>query len=103
MHDVVVDFSGNAPPRCIREENELDAQEWNQNEGGTDSFHIQTRLSLVCYFQFGDEDSYNVQQKEQVHLEGVAKAKTTDLSWLADHVRCQYSNRFSMLVFFLMY
>lgn len=68
MHDVVVDFSRNAPCRFIWEENVLDAQEWNQNEGGTDSFHIQTRLCMVCYFQFGDEDSYDVQQKEQVHL-----------------------------------
>jgi len=33
----------------------------------------------------------------------IGKAKAKDLSWLADHVRCQYSNRFSMLVFFLMY
>jgi len=73
MHDVVVDFRGNAPCRFIWEENILYAQEWNQNEGCADSFHIQTRLSLVCYFQFGDENSYDVQQKEQVHLEGQAR------------------------------
>lgn len=73
MHDVVVDFSGNTPCRFIWEENILDAQEWNQNEGGADSFHIQTRLCMVRYFQFGDEDSYDVQQKKQVHLEGHAR------------------------------
>ncbi len=73
MHDVVVDFSRHASPRFVWEENVLDAQQRNQNEGGSDSFHIQTRLCMMRHFQFGDENSYDVQQKEQVHLEGQAR------------------------------
>lgn len=73
MHDIVVDFGRNTFPGFVWEENVLDSQQWNQNEGGADRFHIQTRLCLVRHFQFGDENSNDVQQKEQIYLKGQAR------------------------------
>lgn len=68
VHDVVVDFRRDPSLRFVRQQDVLNSQERYQDEGGSHRLHVETGLSLMGHLQLGDEDSHNVQQKEQIHL-----------------------------------
>lgn len=95
VHNIVVDLQGEASLGFVGKQDKLDAQERDQDQGGSHSLHVEARFSLMChlkynttllvhllqqieeiifcllvdYLQFGDEDTHNVQQEEQINLE----------------------------------
>lgn len=78
MHDVVVDLRGNPSLWFVGQQDVLDAQERYKNQGGAHGLHVEAGLSLVGHLQLGDQDTHNVQQEEQVHLEREGERKLTN-------------------------
>lgn len=50
------------------EQDELGSQQRDEDECGPHGLHVGGRLSTVGLFQLGDQDSHDVQEKEEVHL-----------------------------------
>lgn len=51
------------------EKDELGSQQWDEDEGGSDCFHVGHGLSAVGLPQLGDQNSDDVEEKEEVHLD----------------------------------
>lgn len=77
VHNVVVYFRGDASFGFVGQQDELDPQQRNQDERGSDRLHVQTGLGLVRHLQLGDQNPDDVQQKEQVHLQDQPKHRNT--------------------------
>lgn len=73
LHDVHVALKDALVVGFVRQQHELDPQQRNEDEGGSDSAHVQAGLSLVGHPQLGDQNPDDVQQKEQVDLLQTAK------------------------------
>lgn len=70
VHDVVVYFRGDTPPRFVGQQHVLNPQQRHQDEGGSHCLHVETGLGLMSHLQLGDQHSHNVEQKKQVDLRG---------------------------------
>lgn len=68
VHDVLKDLKGQASLRLVGDHDKLDAQQRDQDEGGSHGLHVEARLGLVGHFQLGDENPHDVQQEKEVHL-----------------------------------
>lgn len=53
----------------VRKQDILDTKQRDKDEGPPHRPHVEAGLSLMCHPQLGDEDSNNIQQEEEVHLE----------------------------------
>lgn len=73
VHDVVVNFRGDPSLRLVGKQDILNSQQRHQDERRSHCFHVETGLGLMSHFQFGDENSNNVQEEKQVDLEGGIK------------------------------
>ena len=69
VHDVVVDLGGDPSRGLVGQQDELDAQEGDEDQGGPHRLHVQAGLCLVGHLQLGDEHPHDVEQEEEVHLE----------------------------------
>lgn len=49
-------------------QDELGSQQRDKDECGSHCLHVGVGLSTVGLFQLGDEDPYDVEEKEEVHL-----------------------------------
>lgn len=76
LHDVYVDLGGPVFLGLVGEQDELDAEQRDEDEGGPHRPHVQAGLGLVRHPQLGDENAHDVQQEEEVHLES-QKVKNT--------------------------
>lgn len=59
-------------------EDVLDSQQRDQDERGSHRLHIGVRLNAVRLPQLGNEDSDDVQEKENVYLIGWTEDKTSE-------------------------
>lgn len=80
VHDIVVDFRGDPSFRFVGEQDILNPKKRYQDESSSHRLHVETGLSLVGHLQLGDEDSHNVQQKEQIHLKREEQMKSASYS-----------------------
>lgn len=69
LHDVQVDLRHPVVLRLVGEQDELDAQQRDEDEGGSHGPHVEAGLGVVRHPQFGDEDPDDVEQEEEIHLE----------------------------------
>lgn len=69
LHDVQVDLKDPVVLGLVGEQDELDAQQGDEDEGGPHGPHVEAGLGLVRHPQLGDEDADDVQQEEEIHLE----------------------------------
>ena len=69
LRDVVVDLGGDPSRGLVGQQQNLDAQEGDEDQGGPHRLHVQSELSLVGHLQLGDENPHDVEQEEEVHLE----------------------------------
>lgn len=68
VHYIVVNLFGNMALWTPRKQYKFNAKEWHQNEGGSDSFHVEIGFRLVGDLQLGDQNPNNVQQEKEIHL-----------------------------------
>lgn len=69
FHDVQVDLKDPVILGLVGEQDKLDAEQRNEDEGGSHGPHVQAGLGLVRHPQLGDENPDDVQQEEEIHLE----------------------------------
>lgn len=69
FHDVKIDLQDLLLLGFVGDQHELNAQQGDEDEGGSHSPHVEAGLGLVGHSQFGDENPNDVQQEEQVDLE----------------------------------
>lgn len=69
VHDVQVYLREPVILGFVRKQDILDAKQRDEDEGRSHCPHVEAGLGLVCHSQLGDENSNNVQQEEEVHLE----------------------------------
>lgn len=69
LHHVRVVLKDVGVLRFVGQQDKLDPQKRNKDEGGSDSPHVQTGLSLVGHPQFGDQNPNDVEQKEEIYLD----------------------------------
>lgn len=60
VHDVQIDLRDPVVMRLVREQHELDAEERDEDEGGSDRPHVEAGFGLVGHSQLGDKDSNDV-------------------------------------------
>lgn len=68
LHDVHVALEDARVVGFVRQQHELDPQQRDEDEGGSDGPHVQTGLGLVGHPQFGDQNPDDVEQKEEIYL-----------------------------------
>lgn len=61
MHDVVINLSCQPVLRSPREDDELNAQQGHENEGGPHRLHVHVGLRSVRVSQLCHQDSYYVE------------------------------------------
>lgn len=69
LHDVQVDLKHPVVLRLVGEQDELDSQQRDEDEGGSNSPHVEAGLGVVRHPQLGDENPDDVEQEEEIHLE----------------------------------
>ena len=70
FHDVEVNLGDPLLLGLVGEQDKLDAEQWDEDEGGPHGPHVEAGLGLVRHPQLGDENPDDVQQEEEVHLGG---------------------------------
>lgn len=69
FHDVQVDLKDPVILGLVGEQDKLDAEQRDEDEGGSHGPHVKAGLGLVRHPQLGDENPNDVQQEEKIHLE----------------------------------
>lgn len=67
IHDILKDLR--VALGLVGQQDELDAQEGDEDQGGPHGLHVETGLRLVSHLQLGDEHPHDVEQEEEVDLE----------------------------------
>jgi len=67
IHDILKDLR--VVLGLVGQQDELDAQQGDEDQGGPHGFHVETGLCLVSHLQLGDEHPHDVEQEEEVDLE----------------------------------
>lgn len=70
VHDVQVDLQSPGVVGLVGQQDKLDAQQWDEDERSPYCPHVEAGFSLVGHPQLGDEHTHNIEQEEEVHLEG---------------------------------
>lgn len=78
----LIDSVANASIRRPRYEDILDSQQRDEDERGSNCFHVGRGLSTVCLFQFGYQNPDNIQEKEKVHLDRWMEGDREKYMWL---------------------
>lgn len=71
VHTEFIDASADVSLGPPGEKDVLDSQQRDEDEGGSDCFHVGYGLGAVGLLQFGDQHSDDVEEKEKVHLDGL--------------------------------
>lgn len=75
VHTEFIDGSADGTLGTQGEKDELDSQQRDEDKGGSDCFHVGYGLCAVGLFQFGNQHSDNVEEKEEVHLHRFKRKK----------------------------
>lgn len=69
VHTKFIDDLADASIRPPGEKDKLDSQQRDEDESGSNCFHVGYGLSTMGFLQFGDQNSEDVKEKEKVHLD----------------------------------
>lgn len=69
VHTEFIDGLADASLGNQGDKDELDSQQGDEDEGGSDCFHVGHGLSAVGLLKLGDQNSDDVEEKEKVHLD----------------------------------
>lgn len=75
VHDVQVDLKDPVIVGLVGEQDKLDAEQRDEDEGGSHGPHVEAGFGLVRHPQLGDKNPDDVQQEEKIHLETKTKKK----------------------------
>lgn len=64
MHEEFIDGAADASFRHTGDEDVLDSQQRDEDEGGSDSFHVGSGLSAVGFLQLCNQNPHDVQEEE---------------------------------------
>lgn len=76
MYKEIIDGVADASLRPPGEDDELDAQQRDEDEGGSHCLHVGRGLSTVGLLQLCDQDTDDVQEEDEVHL---GRAEETEI------------------------